>query len=77
VRGWDRSAVRPERDDKLAEERDLAILVSDSLTPRGVGQWLHARNRLPGGARPIEALAEGRTEDIQLAARAFVDGFYL
>ena len=77
VRAWDRSAIRPERYDKLAELRDLVILLSDSLTPRGVGQWLHARNRLLGGARPIEVLAEGRSADVRLAAQAFVDGSYV
>jgi len=77
VRGWGQSAIRPERYDKLAELRDLVILLSDSLTARGVGQWLHARNRLLGGERPIEALAEGRSQDVRLAAQAFVDGSYV
>lgn len=77
VRGWARSAIRPERYDKLAELRDLVVLLSDSLTARGVGQWLHARNRLLGGARPIEALIEGRDQDVRQAAQAFVDGSYV
>ena len=77
VRGWSQSTIRPERYDKLAELRDLVILLSDSLTARGVGQWLHARNRLLAGARPIEALAEGRSQDVRLAAQAFVDGSYV
>lgn len=74
VRGWSKSAIRPERYDKLAELRDLVIVLSNSLTARGVGQWLHARNRLLAGARPIEALAEGRSQDVRLAAQAFVNG---
>lgn len=77
VRGWARSAVRPQRYDRLAELRDLVVLLSDSLTERGVGQWLHARNRLLDGARPIEALAEGRFEEVRDAAQAFVDGSYV
>lgn len=51
----------------LAGLRDLVLLLSDSLTPRGVGQWLHARNRLLDGDRPIEALADGRVPDVRRA----------
>jgi hypothetical protein len=77
VRGWTTSEIRPQRYDRLAELRDLVILLSDSLTPRGVGQWLHARNRLLGGTRPLEVLNEGRFEDVRRAAQAFIDGAYL
>ena len=77
VRGWAHSAVRPERYDRLAELRDLVVLLSDSLTARGVGQWLHARNRLLAGARPLDALAEGRFTAVRQAAQAFVDGSYV
>jgi transcriptional regulator with XRE-family HTH domain len=51
VRGWQSSGIRPERYDRLAELRDIVLLLSESLTPRGVGQWLHARSRLLGGER--------------------------
>ena len=77
VRGWAHSAIRPERYDRLAELRDLVVLLSDSLTARGVGQWLHARNRLLAGGRPLEALTEGRGVEVRAAAQAFVDGSYV
>ena len=77
VRAWKVSTARPERYDKLSDLRDLVLLLSDSLTPRGVGQWLHARNRLLAGERPIEALGAGRTSDVRRAAQAFVDGSYV
>lgn len=77
VREWGRSAARPARYDKLADLRDLVLLLSDSLTPRGVGQWLHARNRLLAGQRPIEALAAARTADVRRVAQAFIDGAYV
>lgn len=35
VRGWQRSSIRRERYDRLAELRDLVALRSDSLSPRG------------------------------------------
>ena len=77
VRGWAKSAVRPERYDRLAELRDLVVLLSDSLTARGVGQWLHARNRLLGGERPLDALTAGRFIEVRAAAQSFVDGSYV
>lgn len=77
VRAWGRSQIRSDRYDRLAELRDLALILSDSLSPRGVGQWLHARNRLLGGRRPLEVLAEGGADDVRRAAQAFVDGSYV
>lgn len=77
VRNWASAGIRPQRYDKLSELRDLVLLLSDSLTPRGTGQWLHARNRLLGGARPLELLASGRAEEVRRAAQAFVDGSYV
>ncbi len=44
---------------------------------RGVGQWLHARNRLLAGDRPIEMIAEGKIDEVRRAARAFIEGAYV
>jgi hypothetical protein len=77
VRGWDRSTIRPQRYDRLADLRDLVVLLSDSLTPRGVGQWLHARNRLVKGQRPLEVMAEGNLDEVRNAARSFIEGSYV
>jgi hypothetical protein len=77
VRGWQSSSIRPQRYDRLAELRDIVLVLSDSLTPRGVGQWLHARNRLLGGRRPVELLKDGDVEDVRRAAAAFADGSYV
>ena len=77
VRGWASSQIRADRYDRLADLRDTALVLADSLTPRGVGQWLHARNRLLGGRRPLEVLAEGGADDVRRAAQAFVDGAYV
>ena len=74
VRGWRTSDIRPDRYDRLAQLRDLVLLLSDSLTPRGVGHWLHARNRLLQGERPIELLAADHYKEVRSAAEAFVDG---
>jgi transcriptional regulator with XRE-family HTH domain len=77
VRGWQSSVIRPERYDRLSELRDIVLLLSETLTPRGVGQWLHARNRLLGGKRPVELLKRGKVEDVRRAAAAFADGSYV
>ena len=77
VRGWRTGDIRPDRYDRLAQLRDLVLLLSDSLTPRGVGQWLHAKNRLLDGERPVDLLAEDHYEEVRSAAEAFVDGSYV
>lgn len=78
VRNWKRtSAIRPEYEERLREIREVALILQDSLTPRGVGQWLRARNRLLVGRRPIDLLAEGDVAAVSKAAQAFVDGAYV
>lgn len=77
VRGWRTGDIRPDRYDRLAQLRDLVILLSDSLTPRGVGQWLHAKNRLLEGRRPLDLLAEDRYDTVRQAAEAFVGGAHV
>ena len=77
VRGWRESNIRTENYDRLAELRDLVLLLSDSLTPRGVAQWLRARNRVLGRERPIDVLTAGDFEKVRLAAEAFIDGSYV
>jgi Protein of unknown function (DUF2384) len=77
VRGWRTGSIVPARYDRLAELRDLVALLSDSLTERGVGQWLHARNRTLDGERPLEVLGQGDFARVERAARAFIEGSYV
>lgn len=77
VRGWRESTIRPERYDRLAELRDLVLLLAESLTPRGVNQWLHARNRLLEGRRPLDLIRDGELESARKAAEAFIEGSYV
>jgi hypothetical protein len=77
VRAWRTGDIRPAPYDRLAQLRDLVLLLSDSLTPRGVGQWLHAKNRVLGGERPVDLLAEDQYEEVRSAAESFVDGSYV
>lgn len=78
VRNWqETSAIRPQNDERLRELREIVLLLRETLTPRGVGQWLNARNRLLGGRRPIEVLAEGHANAVRDAASAYVEGAYV
>lgn len=77
VRGWRESSIRTENYDRLAELRDLVVLLSDSLSRRGVAQWLRARNRLLDRERPIDVLTAGDFERVRQAAEAFIDGAYV
>jgi hypothetical protein len=62
VRNWKRtSAIRPEYKERLQDVREIVLILQDSLTPRGIGQWFRARNRLLDGRRPMAlAVANGR-----------------
>lgn len=77
VRGWRTNGIRDDKLDQLVQFRDLVLLLSDSLTQRGVGQWLHAKNRLLGGRRPIDLLVEGHYDEVRGAAESFIDGAYV
>jgi hypothetical protein len=77
VRGWRTGDIRPDHYDRLAQLRDLVLRLSDSLSARGVGQWLHAKNRLLDGERPIDLLAKQRYEQVRGAAESFIDGSYV
>ncbi len=77
VRAWSSSTPRPDHYDALADLRDLVSLLSDSLSARGVKQWLSAKNRLLSGARPLELLIDGNFSAVREAANAFVDGTYV
>ncbi|MFM2437793.1 MAG: hypothetical protein RLZ55_604 [Actinomycetota bacterium] len=79
VRSWatQRSSVHTHNYDRLADLREIVVLLSDSLSPLGVSQWFHARNRVLGGQRPIDALRAGNDKRVLGAASAFVEGVYL
>jgi len=59
---------------RLRELAEIVLLLAETLTTRGVGQWLHARNRLLGNACPLDLIAEGDAARAREAAASFVDG---
>jgi transcriptional regulator with XRE-family HTH domain len=78
VRNWEQtSAIRPHNDERLRDLREVVLILRETLTARGVGQWLTARNRILHGRRPIDLLAEGNPKDVREAATAYVEGAYV
>jgi hypothetical protein len=78
VRNWrTTSAIRPEFDGRLRDVREIALLLEDTLTARGIAQWFTARNRLLGGRRPVDALRDGEVDVVRQAAISFVEGGYV
>lgn len=78
VRNWSHEMpLRRRNEERLHALRQIVLLLSDSLSPRGVGQWFRAHNRILDGRRPLDVLEEGDFEAVRAAAAAFADGAYV
>lgn len=78
VRNWrTTSAIRPEFDERLREVREIALLLHDTLSPRGIAQWFTARNRQLGARRPVDALHDRDVDAVRRAAVSFIEGGYV
>ena len=78
VRNWAATgAIRPAFDERIRELSEVSLLLSETLTGRGVAQWLAARNQLLDGGRPIDLIAQGEAERVRQAAESFVEGAYV
>jgi transcriptional regulator with XRE-family HTH domain len=78
VRNWEAtSAIRAHNDERLRDLREIVLILRETLTEKGVGQWLRARNRTLGGRRPIELLEKGDVKAVRDAAKAYVEGAYV
>jgi uncharacterized protein (DUF2384 family) len=70
-----------QREPNYAQQIDdlhaVVVELKDSLTARGIRQWLRSRNRYLKGERPIDLLRNGKFEDVYEAAIAFRDGVYV
>lgn len=77
VRNWSQEgSLRRRNEERLHELRRIVLLLDDSLSHRGVGQWFRAHSRLLEGRRPLDVLADGDTDAVRRAAAAFADGAY-
>jgi hypothetical protein len=78
VRNWAATgAIRPAFNDRIRELFQMSLLLSDSLTWRGVTQWMSARNLLLDNRRPIDLIAEGDADKVRGAVEAFLEGVYV
>jgi predicted transcriptional regulator len=78
VRNWATTgAIRPTYDERIRELSEISLLLSETMTARGVTQWLNARNRLLGGERPVDLIARGEADRVRKAAESFVEGAYV
>ena len=78
VRNWrTTSAILPRYDERLREVREIALLLDETLTPRGITQWFNARSRLLGGQRPIDLIRAGDIDAVRRAASSFLEGGYV
>ncbi len=78
VRNWKRtSAIRESNATRLWSLREIVLVLEKTLTPRGVGQWMRAPNRLLKGRAPLEVLADGGVAAVREAADAYLYGAYV
>jgi len=70
-------AIRPAYDERIRELSEVSLLLSDTLTPRGVTQWLNARNVLLDDQRPIDLISRGESGRVRNAAEAYLEGSYV
>lgn len=78
VRNWKTTgAVKPRYEQRLADLRDIVLILEDGLTPKGIVQWLRARHRVLDGRTAVEALAAGDYEAVRDAALAYTTGTYV
>jgi len=78
VRNWATTgSIRPVFDERIRELSEISLVLSDTLTPRGVTQWLSARNRLLDGQRPIDLISKGQSSEVRAAAESYLAGDYV
>jgi uncharacterized protein (DUF2384 family) len=76
VRNWEHHAVRlrPHNADRLRYFAEIVATLSATLTPRGISQWLQARNRALANRRPIDLIATDTGDRVLNSAVDLVGG---
>lgn len=66
VQNWASGNSRPEgaNRDRLLELKYVIDELADVYTSEGIELWLHARQRVFAGSRPLDLLQEGRFEEV-------------
>ncbi|WP_052336198.1 antitoxin Xre/MbcA/ParS toxin-binding domain-containing protein [Nocardioides alkalitolerans] len=77
IQNWAAGRSGPGSKEKLRQLLDLQYvldLVREIYEDDGAVMWLHARNRMLGGGRPLDLLAEGRTDEVINLLDRIADG---
>ena len=78
VRNWaSTGAIRSSFNDRIRELFQISLLLSDTMTWRGVTQWMSARNVLLDQQRPIDLIAADDGQKVRGAVEAFLEGYYV
>jgi predicted transcriptional regulator len=78
VRNWAATgAIRPAFNDRIRELFQISLLLSDTMTWRGVTQWMSARNMVLDQARPVDLIAQDKGNEVRAAAESFLAGDYV
>lgn len=76
VRNWEHHDIRlrQRNDDRLRYVAEIVATLATTLTPRGISQWLHARNRTLASRRPIDLIPTDTTDQVLAAAHHLTGG---
>lgn len=77
VQNWAAGRGRPADNRRLRQLLDLQYvldLLAELFDTEGSLMWLHARNRTLGGERPLDLLAEGRSDEVIHLLDRLADG---
>lgn len=76
VRNWEHHDIRlrQRNDDRLRYVAEIVATLATTLTPRGITQWLHARNRTLASRRPIDLIPTDTTDQVLAAAHHLTGG---
>lgn len=55
---------------EINREQEIRAVLADVYTPAGVETWLRSRNRMFGGARPLDLINDGRWQLVYEVAYA-------
>jgi transcriptional regulator with XRE-family HTH domain len=78
VRNWIKTgSIRADFDERVRELFEISLLLSDTLTGRGVTQWVSAKNALLDNQRPIDLIHNDQGDRVRGAVEAFLDGAYV
>lgn len=78
VRNWAKTgAIRADFNERIRELFEISLLLSDTLSGRGVTQWVSAKNVLLDDQRPIDLIHEDLGNRVRAAVDAYLEGSYV